>query len=201
MKAPEREEAVRKKRVIIVVGSPRKNGNSATLAGRVAEGARAAGADVETFYLHGMDIKPCDACDACLEDTALDCIINDDMKGLYPKLREADALVIASPIYWFTVSAQTKLFMDRCYALGGPQGNTLSGKRVGVVLVYGDTDAVNSGAVNAIRTFQDAFAYIGADLVGMVYGSAMGPGEIGGNHQVMERAYSLGRELVAGAGS
>ena len=120
------------------------------------------------------------------------------MRDLYPKLRQADALVIASPIYWFTVSAQTKLFMDRCYALGGPQGNALKGKRIGIVLAYGDSDPFNSGAVNAIRTFQDAFRYIGSNIVGMVYGSASDVGEIKSNRALMDKAYQMGRQLVAG---
>ena len=85
---------------------------------QVAAGAEAAGAKVETFYLHSLSIKPCDA---CREEMKKDCILPDDMKELYPKLREADVVVIASPIYGFTVSAQSKLFMDRWYALGDPK--------------------------------------------------------------------------------
>ena len=83
------------------------------------------------------------------------------MRRLYPKLMAADAIVIASPIYWFTVSAQTKLFMDRWYALGGADGYALAGKKFGVVLAYADADPFSSGAVNALRTFQDAFSYAG----------------------------------------
>jgi multimeric flavodoxin WrbA len=142
-----------------------------------------------------MDISPCDACDICQDETETDCIVNDDMTELYPKLREADALVIASPVYWFTLSAQTKLFMDRCYALGSPKGYALKGKRIGIALTYGDSDPFNSGAVNALRTFQDAYNYIGAEIVGMVYGSASDPGEIRGNQAVMDEAYQLGRRL------
>jgi multimeric flavodoxin WrbA len=119
------------------------------------------------------------------------------MQALYPKLRAADALVIASPVYWFTVSAQTKLFMDRWYALEGPGGNALTGKRVGIVLTYGDSDPFNSGAVNALRTFQDAFRYIGAEIVGAVYGSASKAGEIAENQALMDRAYRLGEKLVS----
>lgn len=184
------------KKVIIVMGSPRKRGNSATLAHRVADGARDAKATVESFYLHKMDIKPCTACDVCREDTDLDCIIKDDMQDLYPKLRQTDALVIASPIYYFTVSAQTKLFMDRWYALGGPQGNALKGKRIGIILTYENVDPFRSGAVNAIRTFQDTFAYIGSHIVGIVYGRALKVGEIKNNRDVMEKAYTLGNQLV-----
>ena len=101
------------KKILLVMGSPRKEGNSATLAKQVAAGAKATGAAVESFYLHAMNIQPCTACDACREETGKECVIDDDMQILYPKLRQADAVVIASPIYWFTVSAQTKLFMDR----------------------------------------------------------------------------------------
>ena len=186
-------------KIIIVNGSPRKKGNSATLAQQVASGAEAAGAQVESYYLQGMDIHPCNACDACLKSNAPDCVIDDDMQALYPKLLEADAIVISSPIYWFTVSAQTKLFMDRCYAFEGPGENLLKDKRYAIVLAYGDSDPFNSGAVNALRTFQDGLAYIGAEIAGTVYGSASKPGEIAHNEALMEKAYQLGQRLASGA--
>ena len=190
-------------RIIIVKGSPRKNGNSAILATQVAAGAEAAGAEVESFYLHGLDIQPCDACDACQGVADLDCIIEDDMQILYPKLWEADAIVCASPVYWFTVSAQMKLFMDRCYGMGDdtdePEEHALAGKRIGIVLTYGGDDPFDSGAVNAIRTFQDMFNYIPAEIVGVVYGCALDAGDIRRNKTVMEKAYELGKELGSGA--
>jgi len=185
------------KKILVVLGSPRKQGNSATLAQSVVAGAEAEGADVESVYLHGMDIKPCNACDVCREGDETDCNINDDMVKLYPKLRQADSVVIASPIYWFTFSAQTKLFMDRCYALEGPHGNVLQGKKIGIILTYGDSDPFNSGAVNAIRIFQDAFNRIAAHIVGIVYGSASAAGEIKANQGLTEKAYKLGRQLAA----
>ena len=67
--------------------------------------------------------------------------------------------MIASPIYWFTISAQTKLFIDRWYALESSQGSVLKGKQFGILLTYGDDDPYTSGAINAIRTFQDMFRY------------------------------------------
>ena len=187
------------KKVIIVLGSPRKKGNSATLAKKIAQAAKAAGADVETFYLHGMKIRPCTACDACKKDIKTDCVIDDDMRPLYPKLRAADALVIASPIYWFTVSAQTKLFMDRCYALGDSRDYALAGKRIGIVLTYADPDPFVSGAGNALRMFQDACRYTGMELVGSVYGTAWKAGEIKANKALLKQARELGKALVADA--
>jgi multimeric flavodoxin WrbA len=184
------------RKIMVVIGSPRKKGNSATLARQVADGATAAGAQVETFFLHAMDIRPCTACDACRKKLKKDCVIKDDMQILYPKMKAADAIVIASPIYWFTMSAQTKLFMDRWYALGGDDGYELAGKKFGIVLAYADADPFVSGAVNALRTFQDAFAYIGAELVGAVYGSAAKAGEIRKNKALMEAAVDLGRQMA-----
>lgn len=184
------------KNILVVIGSPRKKGNSATLAGEVVKAARAEGAKVETVFLQGLDIKPCTACDSCRRKLRKDCIIDDDMRPLYAKLKAADAIVIASPIYWFTVSAQTKLFMDRWYALGGDEGySALKGKKFGVVLAYADADPFSSGAGNALRTFQDTFRYLDADLVGTVYGSAWKAGEIRANEAVMKAASDLGRTL------
>jgi multimeric flavodoxin WrbA len=183
--------------ILIVNGSPRKKGNSATLAQQVALGAQVAGAQVETVFLHGLDIHPCNACDVCLKTGGPACVIDDDMQALYPKLLEADVIVLASPIYWFTVSAQTKLFMDRCYAFEGPDKNPLKDKRYAIVLAYGDSDPFSSGAVNALRTFQDGLAYIGAEIAGTVYGSASKPGEIAQNEELMEKAYQLGKRLAS----
>ena len=120
-----------KSKVLIVKGSPREIGNSAMLAGQVAAGAESAGAQVESYYLHGMDIRPCDACEGCRGSSDARCVIEDDMQLLYPIIRDADAIVYASPIYWFTITAQLKAFMDRCYALGGDtvKEHGLAGKK------------------------------------------------------------------------
>ena len=184
------------RRVLILKGSPRRKGNSSTLADQVAAGASVAGATVESFDLHGMDIRPCDSCDFC--QGSGECVLNDDMQLLYPKLREADAIVIASPIYWFTVSAQVKLCIDRWYALEGAGEAALAGKEFGVVLVYGDNDPYSSGAVNAIRMLQDIARYEKATIAGLVYGSASDPGEIATQPELMQRAYALGRRLATG---
>lgn len=114
-----------------------------------------------------------------------------------PKLIKADAWVIASPVYWFTMSAQTKTFMDRCYALTAYTENPFVGKRIAIAMSYGDVDPVKSGCVNALRAFQDAFRYAGSKIVGMVYGSAMKAGEIADNKALMQEAEELGKRLVS----
>jgi multimeric flavodoxin WrbA len=107
--------------------------------------------------------------------------------------------VIASPVYWFTVSAQTKVFIDRCYGFFDGERNQLAGTRIGILMAYEDDDPFVSGAVNALRTFQDMFDYVGAPIVGMVYGQALDEGEIRKNPEVWTAAYELGRKLGRGS--
>jgi multimeric flavodoxin WrbA len=181
--------------ILILKGSPREKGNSATLADQIYAGATKAGAQVESVYLHGMNIQPCDGCDVCQEGYE-GCIIEDDMQSLYPKLTAADVIVIASPIYWFTFSAQTKLCIDRWYALEGEGGSALQGKNLALVLVYGDSDLYTSGGINAIRTFESIARYLEMEIVGMVYGTANELGEVEQNPELMAKAYQLGERLA-----
>ena len=183
------------KNVLILKSSPRINGNSAMLADQAAAAAREAGAHVESFNLHHMDISPCDACDTCLETGGV-CVIKDDMQTLYPLLRKADAILLASPIYWFTISAQLKVCIDRWYAMQLPDGNELAGKAFGIILTYGDSDLYTSGGINAIYTFQSIFRYIKADILGMVYGTAGDIGDAAKQPELVEKAYLLGRKLA-----
>jgi multimeric flavodoxin WrbA len=176
--------------ILILKSSPREKGNSNTLAEQVEKGAREKGAQVESISLHGMDIKPCDACDVCLETG--ECILDDDMKTVYPLLKKAAVIVIATPVYWFTISAQAKLCIDRWYAL---LDGSLQNKKFGVVLTYGDTDLYNSGGINAIHTFESMFRYLEAEFAGLVHGSADEIGEVKKQPDLMDEAYQLGLKL------
>jgi multimeric flavodoxin WrbA len=182
------------KSIVILKGSPREKGNSASLADEVAAGAKDSGAQVDSFYLHGMDIRPCDGCDFCLETGA--CVIKDDMQPLYTKLLAAHAIVLASPIYWFTFSAQLKTCIDRWYAIWNYKHDLFKGMPFGVVLTFGDTDVYTSGAINAIHTFETMFRFIQADVVGWVYGSLSDVGDAQKHPELMEKAHNLGRKLA-----
>jgi len=186
------------KKILVLLGSPRKKGNSTTLAKQIVKGAESTGAEVETIYLNGLNIKPCQGCYGCKKKDSKGCVVKDDMQLLYPKITAADALVIATPVYWFNMTAQAKIFMDRCFGLfdASYSVNPLLKKRIGIAMSYGDTDPFNSGCVNALRSFQDAFRYVGAKIEGMVYGSAEAPGEISSNAALMQQAEELGRKMA-----
>ncbi|MCJ7536786.1 MAG: flavodoxin family protein [Anaerolineales bacterium] len=184
------------KSILIVKGSPRINGNSAALADQVFAGAKQAGAVVEAINLAGLDIRPCDACDVCSESYG-GCIVEDDMQSLYPKLTQADVIVLAFPIYFFTINAQMKLFIDRWYALEREEGNLLRDKQLALAFVYGDTDLYTSGGINAINTFEASSRYIGIEIAGMVYGSADKVGEVEKQPELMAQAFNLGAKIAA----
>ena len=194
---PGRWAVVKKKNLLVVAASPRPRGNSTTLAGEAARGAADAGAEVRVVRLADLAFGPCRACDRCRKPGAKGCVQDDDMKALRAAIRKADGLLIASPVYWFTMSAQAKLFMDRLYAFGAKSYRELKGKRIGVILASGDADPRSSGAVNAMRSFQDAFAYLGAPIAGMVHSGGGRAGAVRKNKALMKEAYALGRALAA----
>jgi multimeric flavodoxin WrbA len=187
------KEKTMTKNLLILKGSPRERGNSATLADKAADGAREAGAQVESIYLHGLDIRACDGCDLCDEG---ECVIEDDMQPLYPKLAAADAILLASPIYWFTFTAQLKLCIDRWYGFQSHQWKEVSFKRFGFILTYGDTDLYTSGAINAIHTYETMCRFLKSEIVGIVHGSLDDVGDAEKHPEMLQQAYELGKRLV-----
>ncbi|MCX6654118.1 MAG: flavodoxin family protein [Candidatus Bathyarchaeota archaeon] len=185
-----------KRRILILAASPRKNGNSTTLALRAAEGVRDGGGEASVQLIAHMNISPCSACDYCRSNPEAGCRNRDDMQPLYTKIREAQGILFATPIYWFNMSAQMKLLIDRTYAVHIGDSYALTGKDVGVILTYEDEDVYVSGGVNALRTFQDIFRYVRANPVGAVYGTAGKPWDAQDNPTLMQKAYDLGKKLA-----
>lgn len=181
--------------ILVLKSSPRPQGNSNFLADQAADGARQAGGQVEVVSLHGLDIRPCDGCDFCVETGV--CVLKDDMQTIYPSLLKADALLLSSPIYWFTYTAQLKLCIDRWYGVWNYRKDFLKGKPVGVILSYGDDDLYSSGAVNAIHTFESMLRYLKADFAGIVHGTLSEVGDAAKHPELLAKARKLG-ELLAG---
>jgi multimeric flavodoxin WrbA len=102
-------------KVLGIMGSPRIKGNTDLLLDEAMKGAQDRGAAVEKIIASNLKIAPCREIYACLKDG--NCAIRDDMDGIYPRLLEADAVIIASPIFFYTVSAQLMPLISRCQAL------------------------------------------------------------------------------------
>ncbi|MBY9001920.1 MAG: flavodoxin family protein [Candidatus Heimdallarchaeota archaeon] len=182
-------------KVLIFNGSPRKKGNTATLVAEFTKTLQETDTEFEVFNLHQMEIKPCQFCNWCVNNNALSCVQTDDMNELYPKLLESEKIVLASPIYWFTISAQLKLFIDRLYALHGENGYAFKKKKVGYILVYGDSNSEGSGVNNAIGTLKDIANYMQNEIVGTVHGSAYKIGDAEKNKQLLNDVYELGKKF------
>lgn len=187
--------------ILALSSTPRRRGNSDILADRILEGVRRAGGTGEKIRLAELHLEPCDACEACQKEADTRCVIDDDMGPLLDKVRAADGYVFASPIYFFSVNAQLKLFLDRCYALfGGGRFDQLEGRQAALAFSYGDTDPLSSGVANAVQIFQGAARFLGLDLVGWVHASCQEEGQVLANERVLAEAVALGEQL-AGAGS
>lgn len=104
--------------------------------------------------------------------------------------------MLASPIYWFTYSAQLKLCIDRWYALWNDKPASFKGKRFGIVLAYGDSDVYTSGAINAIHTFETMVRYLKSEITGWVYGSLSNVGDAQKHPELMQQAFELGKKLA-----
>ena len=184
-------------KVLAVVGSPRKGGNTDVLMDQMISGAAGAGAEVEKVYLNDLKITPCQACYACKKKPG--CVIKDDMQKLYPKILAADAILFGTPVYWWTVSAQLKCFLDRWFALMDSNYKSLvANKRCALAVVCQDPDT--KGMTDPIiHMFKEGMDFIGIKYVGQVTASCDAKGEVVKNAKAMTQARELGRKITKNA--
>ena len=133
-------------KIICLLGSPRKSGNSATVAAHLLTRARELGAEVETIYLNELHYRGCQACYACKNGSET-CVIKDDLSPVLEKVREADAVVLASAVYYGEVTAQLKGFIDRTFCYLKPEyysrpdcSRIEPGKGMAMILIQGHPD-------------------------------------------------------------
>lgn len=174
-------------KILGIVSSPRKDGNTEILVSEVLASAREAGAETELVLLRGKDIQPCDGCRSCHKTGV--CHVKDDMQGIFPKLEEADALVLGTPVYFWTINAQCKLFIDRTYSYHF--NRRLRGKiGAGVIATR------RAGATTAFATINNFFMLHRMIPAGGVFGYGDDRGEVRQDAQAMAEAKALGRVVV-----
>ncbi|MBQ5951456.1 MAG: flavodoxin family protein [Lachnospiraceae bacterium] len=129
------------KKIVILNGAPRKDGNTAALVRAFVRGAEKAGNEVTEFYLQGMDIRPCLGCCGGGKDKSSPCVQKDDMERIYPAVDSADVLVLASPLYYWQMSGLLKTAIDRCFAMSEAGLNWRGNGRRTVLLMTAMGDA------------------------------------------------------------
>ena len=176
------------KKVLILSGSPRKGGNSDYLCDKFLQGAQEAGHDVEKIFISGKKIGYCRACYAC-RDTHK-CFQKDDMEEILAKIVEADVLVLASPVYFYSVDAQIKAVIDRTLA----RWTEIRDKEFYYILAAGeDSQAIMERSVECFRGFADCFK--GSVEKGVIYGHGLYAKDDAKSSAYAREAYEMGRSV------
>ncbi len=150
-------------KIVILKTSGRKNGNSNTLAAAFTEEAKKAGASVTEYDVVNMKIGACRSCYGCIAKGA--CVFHDDFEKVAKDLCDADGIVIASPVYWYTFPAQIKAVIDRWFSLYA-NGKTFSGKKVALLSCC---EEETEETFDGIRfSFEKTMALMKAEIVGEV---------------------------------
>jgi len=190
-------------RIIAFNGSPRKGGNTQLLLEEAVRGAKEQGAEVTVYNLNTLNVRACQNCGGC-DDTGR-CVIQDDMQAIHAAIRSADRIIVASPIFFFTVSAQTKIMIDRCQAFWSekyvhkkPVPPGPFGRRGLLILVGGmKRDAKNDGFKCAEAVARAFFRTVNVqEHVTLEYGSVEKKGEIRENPAALNEAYEAGKKLA-----
>ncbi len=188
-------------RVLGIYGSPRKGGNTDLLLDRILEGAQAAGAEVESIYARKLKISGCIECGSC-DDTG-ECAVHDDMDTVYPLLQEADVIFLASPNFFYNVTAQMKLLIDRSQAMWSkrllektPEQRRKYDGGKGYLICVGATKGKNLfvGVELTAKYFFDALgmSYEGGLLLDRIEAK----GEIKKHPDVLDQGFNLGKSAV-----
>lgn len=161
-------------KILGVMGSPRANGNTHALVSRILGSAGSRGADTELVCLGDLRIRQCDGCHVCWKTGK--CAKNDDMQGLYPKLAEADAIVLGTPVYWYGPTAIMKGFIDRLVYFNSPRTRPMiRGRRAALAIPFEDTTRETADLL--VRMLEKSLAYLEMPMVGRVV--VPGVGELG----------------------
>lgn len=188
------------KKVIGIFGSPRPDGNSDILLNHAIQGAASGGADIEKIIVRDLQISPCNSCSGCFEKGV--CVIDDDMKKIYPKLVEADGIMVASPIYFMGLSAQLKALIDRCQAFWARKYILNSSIREDGRIARGffiATAARNTGEdlfTGAVKTIKSFFHVLDTRYTGEILCSGLEEkGAANKKKELLQQAFDAGKQL------
>ncbi len=182
-------------RVLGIVGSPRRGGNTEIIVDEILKGAEEAGAEVEKIMLGDLAIAPCQACYICREKGK--CVQTDDMEEILAKMKASAVWVLGTPVYWWGPSAQLKAFVDRWFSKAfDPECKaTFEGRRVILAVPMGDSDPATGRHV--VGMFTDAIDFVKANLFASILApGAYELGDVRSNSEVLEKARKAGYDAV-----
>ncbi len=178
-------------KTIGIVGSPRKKGNTEILTQHTLQAIAEEGLDTELISLAGLDIRPCDACEVCQKEEQ--CHFDDDLFPIYLKMKEAEAIILASPVYFGSATALIKAFMERVGRLSGSR-RVFAGKVGGPLVV-----ARRAGQDFTFAQLMFWFHHQGFFMPGSTYWNiAFGreKGEVSGDEEGLRTAWNFGKNMA-----
>lgn len=179
------------KKIMILNGSPRRTGNTAALIEAFARGAQEAGNEVTSFFLNGMNIHGCLGCFGGGKDPASPCVQKDDMLKIYPAYREADVVVLATPLYYWTVSGQLKTAFDRLFAVAECDPDYRNPQKESVLLMAAEGNEFEE----SVYWYDRLMGHLRwTDRGKVLCGGVMAVGDIKGREE-LARAYELGKSI------
>ena len=180
-------------KVVAIVGSPRKNGNTELLAAHTLRAIAEEGLETELIRLAGLDIRPCNACMICTKEER--CSINDDLFPVYLKMKEADGIILASPVYYGSATALIKALIERAGYMSRWNGEPFSGKVGGPLVV-----ARRAGHNFTLAQLTLWYQILGLTVPGSTYWNvAFGreKGEVSKDEEGMNTAWTFGKNMAA----
>lgn len=179
------------KKIVVLNGSPRKNGNTSALVSAFAEGAQEAGNTVTVFHLDSMDIRGCKGCMGGGKNPDHPCVQRDDMDAIYPAYKEADVLVLASPLYYWNLSGQLRTAFDRLFAVAEGNQSYENPKKKSALLMA----AEGNGFEDCVSYYDHLIGHLGWEDLGKVLcGGVMNIGDIAGRAELAD-ARALGTSI------
>ncbi|NTV13715.1 MAG: flavodoxin family protein [Desulfobulbaceae bacterium] len=191
------------KKIMILVGSPRRQGNTQTVAGWFAQGAKEVGCEVEMIDITRLQSKygGCIACMGCQKSDKYECVVADEVSPVLARMPQADGVVFATPTYFFGISAQTKSLLDRMFSLikfnpevGGYE-QSLKQVKLGAIATAGGDIAPGLQLIDNTFRAMAGFSGLGYEAL-LVPFSPRDPSEMAGRTEVREQALAFGRRFL-----
>ena len=177
-------------KILLITGSPHKQGTTAVLAAEFIRGAHEAGHDVIRFDAALKDVHPCIACEKCHSAVSA-CVFRDDFDELRDELIAADAVVFLTPIYYYGMTAQIKTVIDRFYAIEAEIHNN---KKTALMMAFADTTM--ESAQGAMASYYGMVDYLGWEIVDVIAAGKSRTPEDVLNSDFPKQAYELGKKIL-----
>ncbi|UZP68827.1 flavodoxin family protein [Desulfovibrio mangrovi] len=190
------------KRIVFVHGGPRKHGNTRAVTALTMQAARQAGADVAEIDAIGLDFKVpgCIGCHKCQQTEVFECAIGDELARKVATLAEYDVVVLATPLYWWSYTAQLKMFVDRMYSLCkfSEDGirTVMGGKTLALIATAGGPMKDNLEVLES--QLRNPSLMIGCSFASCLFPDTTAEaGELVNDSSVVEKAQAFGRQLAS----